>query len=51
MRDCQTCIWYIYPLPTDNKLQTLPIPIVITETRFCVLGGCNGDMYEEKKKQ
>ena len=52
MKNCNTCIWYIYPLPTDNRLQTRPIPTVITDLRYCALGGCNtdGDRYEEKKK-
>ena len=40
-KPCDTCEWYRYPLPTDNRLQTVPIPTVICDPRRCERGWCD----------
>ena len=47
--NCEKCRWYKSPLLIDGKLQTPQVPTVITDTRRCELGGCNGGRYEEEQ--
>ena len=49
--NCEKCRWYKFPLLIDGKLHTpqAPTVIVITDTRRCELGGCNGGRYEEEQ--
>lgn len=47
---CENCIWYQYPLLTDNSLTTKQIPDFVPELRICILGGCDGSKYEARQK-
>lgn len=47
--NCNSCIWFKYPLLTDNVLRNKPIPAVITDLRRCELGGCDGNRYQARK--
>ena len=48
---CNDCIWYKYPLLTSNRLQTQPVPTVITDLRRCELGGCDGTRKEKRNER
>lgn len=45
--NCNTCRWYIYPLLTDNRLNTPQIPTVVPEVRYCSRGWCEWEGKEE----
>lgn len=45
---CDNCIWYRYPMLTDNKLQTSPIPQAVPEQRRCERGWCDKEEQEDE---
>ena len=51
--NCDKCVWYVVRMLTDEEAKYLRqnYPNVSVDTRFCVMGGCDGTrLFKEKEE-
>ena len=51
--NCDKCVWYVVRMLTDEEAKYLRqnYPNISVDTRFCVMGGCDGTrLFKEREK-
>jgi len=50
--NCENCSWYVDREKTTQESQfARQNPMMMIDTRFCTLGGCDGSMFIDKNRQ
>lgn len=52
--NCDKCVWYVVRMLTDEEAKYLRqnYPNISVDTRFCVMGGCDGTrLFKERKEE
>ena len=49
---CENCSWYVDREKTAQEAQfAKQNPMMIIDTRFCSLGGCDGSMFIDRNRK